>query len=247
MDLIKTGLFLKNTRKQRGLTQQEVATAIGISPQAISKWERGENLPDVGYFPDIARIYHIAIDALLKAGEVGEREQVVDLTQVSIPILGTEMFDAIVNVLKQCECLQEFTLGFDFFPYLNNGQKHTVLDLILVKSDGLMVLEELLPFTTTSNRAYILGHVLTQKQYVYLEAMGMFLTNDMKQTVIEALLAAQQFELIQDMIPLFNKRQRGAIVDYALQYTVSEEVLDNFMPFLDKNQQQQIFAITERS
>lgn len=50
-------------RKQKGVTQEEMARVIGTSAQAISKWERGKNYPDIELLPAIASYFHISIDS----------------------------------------------------------------------------------------------------------------------------------------------------------------------------------------
>ena len=56
---------LREYRKKLGLTQEEVAQAIQISPQSVSKWERGESLPDVSLLPSLANLLEISVDRLL--------------------------------------------------------------------------------------------------------------------------------------------------------------------------------------
>lgn len=51
-------------RKEKGLTQAEVAAKLNISAQAISKWENGESMPDVSLLGDIAELFDTTIDAL---------------------------------------------------------------------------------------------------------------------------------------------------------------------------------------
>ena len=46
------GNTLKKLRLTKGLTQEEVATQLGISPQSISKWERGDGYPDITMLPE---------------------------------------------------------------------------------------------------------------------------------------------------------------------------------------------------
>ena len=48
MDQTLTGQFIKAMRKERGLTQRELAEELGISAKTVSKWEAGNGLPDVG-------------------------------------------------------------------------------------------------------------------------------------------------------------------------------------------------------
>ncbi len=52
-------------RKKKGLTQQELAKELNYSDKAISKWERGESLPDAYVLYTIAKFYHIGLDDFL--------------------------------------------------------------------------------------------------------------------------------------------------------------------------------------
>ena len=60
------GAQLRNHRKRIGLTQEEVAERIGVSPQAISKWEAGDCLPDCVNLKAISDVYHLSADVLLE-------------------------------------------------------------------------------------------------------------------------------------------------------------------------------------
>ena len=55
-------------RKEKRLTQAEVAEKLHVSPQAVSKWENGESMPDISLLPDIAKLFGTTIDALLGLG-----------------------------------------------------------------------------------------------------------------------------------------------------------------------------------
>lgn len=59
------GRRLREKRLERRLTQEEVATQLGVSYQAVSKWERQEGLPDVTLLPALARLFHTTTDDLL--------------------------------------------------------------------------------------------------------------------------------------------------------------------------------------
>ena len=50
------GKKIKKLRRSRDLTQEEVATQLGISYQAISKWERGDGYPDITMLPVLASL-----------------------------------------------------------------------------------------------------------------------------------------------------------------------------------------------
>jgi len=71
MDQEKVGQFIKNIRKQNGYTQREFSKALGVSFQAVSKWELGKSLPDISTLQLISQKFNINLDELLN----GERKQ----------------------------------------------------------------------------------------------------------------------------------------------------------------------------
>lgn len=66
MDMIKTGDFLRSLRKAKGLTQEDVATRLMLSPKTISRWESGLGLPDISIITDVATLYDVTVDGILK-------------------------------------------------------------------------------------------------------------------------------------------------------------------------------------
>ena len=56
---------LKKYRILKELTQEDVAEFLGITPQSVSKWERGESYPDITFLPALANIFETSVDLLL--------------------------------------------------------------------------------------------------------------------------------------------------------------------------------------
>ena len=56
-------------RKEKGLTQEELATHMGVSPQAVSKWENDQTCPDISALPKLARLLGVTVHELLEGKE----------------------------------------------------------------------------------------------------------------------------------------------------------------------------------
>jgi len=67
MNLKKLGLRIKTQREKRKLRQADVAGALRVTAQAVSKWERGENAPDISVLVGLARLLDVSVDWLLGA------------------------------------------------------------------------------------------------------------------------------------------------------------------------------------
>ena len=80
MDNVKIGALIAVVRKERGLTQKELGKRLHVSDRAVSKWERGLNLPDAALFEPLCRELGITVTELLR----GERQQaaLLELEQV---------------------------------------------------------------------------------------------------------------------------------------------------------------------
>lgn len=64
----RTGALLRKLRQERGWTQRQVAEQLGVSTQAVSKWERDQGIPDVGLLPHLAEIFGVSVEGLLDGG-----------------------------------------------------------------------------------------------------------------------------------------------------------------------------------
>ena len=67
---------LKKYRKERDITQEALAKDLGISPQSVSKWERGEGYPDIELLPNLANHLNITIDELLGNDSAARKEDI---------------------------------------------------------------------------------------------------------------------------------------------------------------------------
>ena len=70
MDQKKVGVFLKDLRKEKGITQEQLAEELGVSGRTISRWETGSNMPDISLLVEIAEFFDVSITEIIK----GERK-----------------------------------------------------------------------------------------------------------------------------------------------------------------------------
>ena len=74
MDQEKIGKFIKKIREDNNLTQKELADKLGVTFQAVSKWENGKNVPDISILKEMSKMFNINIDEILE-GEIKSKEQ----------------------------------------------------------------------------------------------------------------------------------------------------------------------------
>lgn len=67
----KVGKFIKEIRIKNNLTQKEFAEKLGVTFQAVSKWENGKNIPDISLLKEISRMFNVDINEILD----GEKKQ----------------------------------------------------------------------------------------------------------------------------------------------------------------------------
>ena len=87
MDQKKIGNFLKELRKEKNYTQEQVADKLGVSGRTISRWETGAYMPDISLLVDIAEMYDVDVRDLID----GERKDInmnSEVKEVAIKMAG---------------------------------------------------------------------------------------------------------------------------------------------------------------
>lgn len=73
MDTIKIGAFLRELRKEKNLTQEQLAEVFNVSARTVSRWETGSNMPDISILVEIADYYQLDVREILN----GEKNAVI--------------------------------------------------------------------------------------------------------------------------------------------------------------------------
>lgn len=83
MDQVKIGNFISECRKEKRMTQQELANRLGLTAKAVSKWETGKGLPDVSLYEDICKELGITLNEFF-AGEHIEERRIIAQTDENL-------------------------------------------------------------------------------------------------------------------------------------------------------------------
>lgn len=76
---MEIGNQIKMLRQRRGITQEALAEQLGVSPQAVSKWEREAAAPDIGLLPEISAFFGVTIDQLFALSDETRVERIQNM------------------------------------------------------------------------------------------------------------------------------------------------------------------------
>ncbi len=112
------GQIIKRLRKERNLTQEELAELINVTPQAVSKWENGTGLPDISQIVPLASVFGVSSDTLFGLD-------------------GTSTDAEILEIVKRSEDLQEYGKTDTYlraYDELANGLKKYPNNMMLLNN-----------------------------------------------------------------------------------------------------------------
>lgn len=151
MDQKKIGLFLKELRKEKGMTQGQLAEHLNMSDRTVSRWETGTTLPDLSVLIELADFYHVDIreiidgerksepmnnemkETLIKAAQYAEEDKQTHLNQMH------KIISALISGFGCFLILSAFTV----FPSESGwGAKFAILGAILVSIGVFRVLSK---------------------------------------------------------------------------------------------------------
>ncbi|PGP38263.1 transcriptional regulator [Bacillus thuringiensis] len=105
--------IIANKRKEKGITQEELAAYIGITKASVSKWETGQSYPDITFLPLLASYFNISIDELISYTPQMEQEDIKNLYHRLAEAFSEEPFDEVMM-----ECRGIIKKYYSCFPLL---------------------------------------------------------------------------------------------------------------------------------
>lgn len=113
MKEINIAKTLVTKRREKGITQDDIATYIGISKASVSKWETGQSYPDITFLPQLAAYFNITIDELMGYSPQMTKEDIKRLYQQFSSSFATQPFDDVLG-----ECRRIIKKYYSCFPLL---------------------------------------------------------------------------------------------------------------------------------
>ena len=129
MNQDKIGKFIAECRKQKNLTQEQLANKLNISDRAVSKWERGLNLPDSSLMIELCNILDISVNELL-TGEIIKKENYMNKAEENL----IELKEIIEKNNRRFLILEIVLIFTSLFTLLLLISTSTLVDNVLYKS-----------------------------------------------------------------------------------------------------------------
>lgn len=90
MDQQKIGAFIAECRKEKGMTQAQLAEKLGVSDKSVSRWENGRTMPDMSLYEDLCAILDIQVSELLYAKKLEDHEKISQGEKAALGIFKTK-------------------------------------------------------------------------------------------------------------------------------------------------------------
>ena len=122
MDQEKIGRFIASVRKEKNITQNELAEKLGVSDRTIGNWENGRNMPDVSLFKPLCEELDVTLNDLLSGEKVSEKRYQERLEENIISVIGysnkkIEKNNNTIDFIFIIFCvLSSFVIVSSFFP-----------------------------------------------------------------------------------------------------------------------------------
>ena len=182
MDQQKIGDFLTDLRKQRKLTQQEVADKLFVSREAVSKWERGLCLPDYQSMLLLCKLYNISTNELF-IGEFENEENRELLNEAPIKEMINLKNKNKVVIHKFIFFIIILLLSFFIYYFVNNYKS---IKVYVIAGEGKYFDISQGMLITSPNKTYLqLGQIVNNKEDVgKIEYIKLYYKDDNKKEII---------------------------------------------------------------
>lgn len=213
-DILKFGAYIAKLRKAADMTQSELADKIGLTRQAISKYEHGDSFPDISILLLIADVFRITVDNLISAGEPTKIESEILLYKASsVPASADEIVN-IAPFIKPSE-LDRFTgklkaQGIDIThlvalsEYMNTKSIAELMESVNTDTLDEELLRRLIPVLDEESKLSVFDRIIEGKlDWHFIEILlpfAEYLLSQVEAAVIEGALPWEALKVMKNAL-----------------------------------------------
>ena len=187
MDQRKIGPFLKELRKEKGITQEGFAEVLNVFGRTVSRWETGSNMPDISLVVEIAEYFDVSIPELINGERKGEsmNDEVKDVAQKLSDYAECEK-ERIVKGIRNLSIIGVCALAVYFLLDITGfSSKNSIMESISIYTQTLVyVCTVMIPLYTTG----ILGKFTRKNKNIKLPKPVFFMIAIVVASVLSFLL-----------------------------------------------------------
>ena len=265
MNINNIGIFIATLRKEFNMTQSDVADALHISHQAVSKWERLESLPDITLLPSLAKLFNVTMEELLQGKRfedekeqnlnsneeifindvavenVEEAKQVLRIMDNKIEILKEIAPITKPKILDQVMDDVEFDLEEieDFLPFLGEEVFDKIINQAILSHTIHKLQEEIYPFLSEEQKDKLIEYYINHETDMDIEALYPFISSSHKEKLVYHFFSKEDMNNLEDLYPFLGVKEKDIVIDRFIE-TKAYKYIEDLMPFLDEKQKDRI-------
>ncbi len=167
LDLKIIGQRITDLRKQKAMSQNELADALFVTRQAVSKWEIGKGMPSIEILLALTKLFNVPIDYLLDHTDMASNAYEHMLVTYPRP-------SVIYHFLNSKHPNRNIQ---DIFYLLTTAERKQLIDQMLCKQIPIDIMA-LWPYANVVERKYLLGYLLAHEESDIVLSLRPFMTNE---------------------------------------------------------------------
>lgn len=221
---MKIGEVIRKYRKAKQMTQEEMASRLGVTTPAVNKWENGNTMPDITMLAPIARLLGVSLEELLSFREELTAEEIRELVQEAVQKFSAESYDTVFTWAKKqietypnCEALlYGLTMQLDAQRLIREIPENKEQDAFILSCyERLLQSKEEATRTAVANSLY--GYYLRKEEYQKAEeCLAFFSMQNPERKLKQAIL----YEKSGDVQKAYQTYEEMLLTDYPLLSSV---------------------------
>lgn len=267
MNINNIGIFIATLRKELNMTQSDVADALHISHQAVSKWERLESLPDITLLPELAKLFNVTMEELLQGERFKEEKEknINSHEEMFINDVAVENVEEAKQVLRimgnKIEILKEIApitkpkildqvmddIEFDleeiedFLPFLGEEIFDKIINQAIASHTVYKLQEEIYPFLNEGHKDKLIEYYINHETDMDIEELYPFISANHKEKLIYHFLNKGDMNNLEDLYPFLGVKEKDIVIDKFIE-AKAYKYIEDLMPFINKEQKNRIIG-----